>query len=182
MPITESELNRSTNTHLRAFAGDTVGDTLLRWRSQSDPREWWWLIIEHSAQRYTALRFQTLGALIRARSVAPSTQLADLPASRENPAAWDQPFPGVITPTSIEQQPTGTAQAQRMLQDTPVLIVLDHGQFRGILSSSFRTFAFTDRPLLDLLDEFIQSGSEPPLLSAPGEPPLLPPPDDPTER
>jgi hypothetical protein len=33
-----------------------------------------------------------------------------------------------------------------------------------------------------LLDEFIQSGSEPPLLSAPGEPPLLPPPDDPTER
>jgi hypothetical protein len=178
MPISESELKRNTNTHLLAVADDTVADTLLRWRSQPDPREWWWLIIAHGGEKYTALRFQALARLITAHSITGSTRLADLPVERENPAAWDQPIPGVITPVTVEQPQIGPAQAQRMLQDTPLLIVLHNGQFQGILSGSFRTFTFNDKPLLDLLDEFVQAPDAPPLLPNPDEPPLLPPSDD----
>jgi hypothetical protein len=161
MPIAETELNKAANAHLLRSADDTVYRALKAWRDTPDSYEWWWLIIDHGDQRYTAIRFEGIrDALARPDpGVHMNARLADLPPLRDNPDDWEHPFPGVVTPTVVEQDTMSTAGAFRAMKDGPgVLVVLQEGQFRGILSASERTFAFTDKPLLDMLDEFEKPG------------------------
>jgi hypothetical protein len=183
MPIAETELAKPTNAHVLRPADESVYKALHAWRHAADRQEWWWLIIDHGNQRYTAIRVDRLrDALMRANlGVTMETRLSDLPPQRDNPHDWEHPYPGVVTPTVVEQDSVGTARAHQMLQDSPgrVLVVLHNGQFRGILSAAERTFAFADKPLLDMLDEFEQrdSGSETIIIpnSDPPAPPVVPP-------
>ncbi len=165
MPIADSELDKTANAHLVRPAGDTLYTALQVWRSTPNSYEWWWLVIDHGDAQFTALRFEAVRDLLRdsEQRVTMHTRLGDLPPRRENPDAWGPPLPGVVTPVVVEQAAMGTARALQIMRDSPgrVLVVVNQGQFRGILSGSERTFAFTDKPLLDMLDDYEQ-GSEPP--------------------
>lgn len=164
MPIADSELNKAANAHLVRPAEDTVYSALQVWRSTPNSYEWWWLVIDHGEGQFTALRFETVRDLLQSPdyAVGMHTRLGDLPRRREDPANWGRPLPGVVTPVVVEQDAMGTARALQIMRDSPgrVLVVVNQGQFRGILSASERTFAFTDKPLLDMLDEYEQ-GSDP---------------------
>ncbi|NDJ74932.1 MAG: hypothetical protein GYB65_01625 [Chloroflexi bacterium] len=174
MPIDDTQLDKATNAHVLCPAQHTVHQALRAWRKQSNSYEWWWLIIEGDNRRYTATRFEELREMLAHAdlNVGMNTRLADLPPRRSNPADWDRPFPGVVTPTVTEQSALGTARALQTMQDSPgqVLVVLHEGRFRGILSASQRTFAFADKPLMDMLEEFETGGDEDTL--------ILPPRDD----
>lgn len=171
MPIADSELDKSANAHLLRPAADTIYQAVKSWRDTPDSFEWWWLIIEHSGQRYTAIRFETLRDLLKTGGASMNTHLDDLPSARENPADWDHPFPGVVSPNVVEQSSVGTALAVQMVRDSPgsVLVVVNNGQFRGILAAHERTFAFADVMLLDMLEEYEQQPEQNP--DAPVEPP-----------
>jgi hypothetical protein len=160
MPIDAMELDKAANAHLLCPATDTVYAALTTWRSTPNSYEWWWLVIGHGDRRYTALRFETLRDLLAApgAGVTMEMPLADLPPRRDNPADWERPFPGTVTPVVVEQNSMGTARAQQIVNDSPgrLLVVLDGDQFRGILSASERTFAFADTLLVDMLDEYEQ--------------------------
>jgi hypothetical protein len=188
MPIDAAELVKAANAHVIRPAHDTVYQTLKAWRATADSYEWWWLIIQHDNRRYTAIRFEGLRDVLTypGLNVTMNTPLTDLPSRRDNPADWERPFPGVVTPTVVEQTAMGTAHALQIMQDSPgqVLVVLHDGQFRGILSGSQRTFAFSDKPLLDMLDEFEQHGDDDTLILPPrlgGIPPSTPDTSEPPE-
>ncbi|MBN1678994.1 MAG: hypothetical protein JW966_01795 [Anaerolineae bacterium] len=175
MPIADSELDKTTNAYILQPADHTIHRALQIWRNTPTSFEWWWLIIEHGDQQYTALRFETLRETLSREyiNVNMNMRLGDLPAYRDNPADWDHPFPGVVTPKVIERDEVGTARALQIMRNSPgrVLIVLRNGLFYGILSSSERIFAFTDKPLLDMLDEFEQHGDTDTLILPPRERP-----------
>ncbi len=157
MPIADSELNKPSNAHIVRPARQSVHAALQYWRQQPGSYEWWWLIITSNDHRYAAIRFSVLRDLLQDpdAGVHMNTPLSDLPL--------DQPDrPGVVAPRVVEQDAMGTARALQMLEDSPgrVLIVLKNGTLRGILSVTERTFAFTDKPLLDMLDEFESSGND----------------------
>lgn len=164
MPIDDAQLDKATNAHITCPATDTVHRALQRWRATPNSFEWWWLIIEHGSQRFTAIRLEDLRQVLENESlgVDMNTALQDLPPRRDNPADWGRPYPGVVTPTVVEQTALSTAQALQTMQDSPgrVLVVLHDGHFRGILSAAERTFAFTDTPLLDMLDSFEAGGED----------------------
>lgn len=178
MPIADTELNKPANKYLLRPADESIYHALQTWKQSSDSQEWWWLIIEHGDRRYTALRFETLRDALAKGVIAMAARLADLPPRRENPADWQHPFPGIVTPVIVEQEAIGTARALQMVRESPghVLVVLNNGRVRGILSDSQRTFAFADKLLLDMLDQFEQeSGSETVILNQPPETPPTPP-------
>ena len=162
MPIADSELNKPANTHLLRPATETVLAALRAWRGTPDPYEWWWLVIEHADQHFTAIRFGELRDALAhdGMNVHMNTLLGDLPPRRDNPVDWERPFPGVVTPTVVDQATIGTARALRLVQDSParVLVVLADGAFKGILAAGERTFAFADQPLLDMLEQFEAPG------------------------
>jgi hypothetical protein len=164
MPIDDTQLDRETNAHLVRPATDTVYQALRAWRDTPNSYEWWWLIIEHDHRRYTAIRFEDLRELLGVpdSGVTMHTPLAVLPDRRNNPRDWQHPQPGVVTPTVVEQSAMGTARALQAMEDSPgrVLVVLHDGRLRGILSSAQRTFAFADKLLMDMLDEFEAGGSD----------------------
>jgi len=172
MPITDAELNKPSNTHLIRPATDSVYRALNSWLHAPNSYEWWWLIIDHANGKYTAIRFEGLRELLaRPESgVSMTTRLADLPPQQDNPADWEHPIPGVVSPTIVEQATVGTARAIQLRQDSPgrLLIVLNNGFFRGILSGPERIYAFTDKPLVDMIKEFEQeTGSETVIIQPP---------------
>jgi hypothetical protein len=178
MPIAETELDKPANKHLVRPAAESVFRALQLWRQTPESQEWWWLIIEHGERRYTALRFENLRETLAKQTISMTTRLSELPARRKNPADWEHPFPGVVTPVVVEQDAIGTARALQMVRESPghVLVVLKEGRVRGILSDSQRTFAFADKLLLDMLDQFEnESSSETVILNQPPEIPPTPP-------
>lgn len=185
MPIADSELNKSANAHLLRPASQTVHEALRAWRAVLGSYEWWWLIIDFDAGRFTAIRFDGLRELLSKGEVTMNTRLEDLPLRRENPADWDRPLPGVVMPKVVDQNTAGMASVQALLQNSPgrMVIVMNSGAFRGIISAGERTFAFADKPLLDMLDEFegisAQPPTAPPPLSAPDDVPPPGPTDPP---
>ncbi|MBN1202076.1 MAG: hypothetical protein JXJ20_09490 [Anaerolineae bacterium] len=179
MPIADAELHKAANAHLTRHASQTVYQALKAWRGTPGSYEWWWLIIDHGHQHFTAIRFEGLRDMLAHPDldVTMDTLLADLPPYRDNPANWEQPFPGVLEPAVVDQAEISTARALRMRDHSPghLLIVLSDEQFRGILSTSERIFAFTDKPLLDMLEEYEEAlSAEPPPLAAPDTDPTPP--------
>ncbi len=162
MPVAETELKKAANAHLIRPATETVFTALRAWRDTSGRYEWWWLVIQHDARLYTAIRFGSLRDLLvqRKRDVHMNTPLADLPYQRENPDDPDHPRSGVVSPTVIDGAAVNTAHALDIVETSPgqVVIVLQDGVFQGILSGTSRTFAFADKPLLDLLENFEMGG------------------------
>jgi len=162
MPVSDAELNQAANAHLLRPATETVFSALRVWRDTPGPQEWWWLVIQHDAQRYTALRFAELRDLLaqRKRGAHMNTPLADLPARRDNPDDPDRPVPGVVTPPVIDGAEIDAARAREIALTSPgqVVVVVRDEQFRGIVSITSRTFAFADKPLLDLLEDFEMGG------------------------
>jgi hypothetical protein len=176
MPIADAELNKLARAHLLRPASETVFTALRAWRSAPDCYEWWWLVIQHDERLYTAIRFAELRDLLiqQKRSVHMNTPLADLPYRRDNPDDPAHPLPGVVSPNVVDGATVQTARALQMTQASPgqVLIVLQDGKFRGILSMTSRTFAFADKPLLDLLEEFEMGGESETIIvprASPGE-------------
>ncbi len=166
MPIADATLTRPLNAHLWRPAHDTVLNALQMWRTTPQAAAWWWLVIDHSGGRFTALRFDTLRQLLLRRDlgVTMQTRLADLPPAQRNPADWTQPVPGVIEPRTVDQDAVSEARARTLQQNSPahLLVVLRDGIFRGVLASSDRTFAFTDDLLLDMIEQYEQQASETP--------------------
>jgi hypothetical protein len=162
MPVAESELKKAANAHLIRPATETVFTALRAWRDTPGRYEWWWLVIQHDARLYTAIRFGGVRDLLvqRKREVHMNTPLAELPYQRPNPDDPDQALPGVVSPTVIDGAEVNTARALDMVETSPgqVVIVLQNGVFQGILSSASRTFAFADKPLLDMLNDFEMGG------------------------
>jgi hypothetical protein len=162
MPVAENELNKAGNAHLIRPATETVFTALRAWRDTPGRDEWWWLIIQHDARLYTAIRFGSVRDLLarRKREVHMNTPLAELPYERPNPDDPDQPLPGVVSPTVVDGAEINTARALDRVQASPgqVVIVLQDGVFQGILSGTSRTFAFADKPLLDMLEDFEMGG------------------------
>jgi hypothetical protein len=162
MPIADAEMNKSANAYLCRPATETVFTALRAWRDTPDSFEWWWLIIEHGERQYTAIRLAGLRDLLvqRKRGVHMNTPLADLPYQRPNPDDPDHPLPGVVSAAVVDSEAVNTTRALEMVQASPgqVLVVLQNGKFRGILSATSRTFAFSDKPLLDLLNDFEMGG------------------------
>jgi hypothetical protein len=162
MPITDAELNKPAHAHLLRPASETVFTALRAWRDAPARYEWWRLIIQHGDRQYTAIRFAELRDLLvrQKRSVHMNTALADLPYRRDNPDDAAHPLPGVVSPTVVDGETVSPTRALEMAQASPgqVLIVLQDGKFRGILCVTSRTFAFADKPLLDLLEEFEMGG------------------------
>lgn len=166
MPIADAELAKPANAFLVRPADETVLAALRAWRDTPQSYEWWWLLIDHGAARFTALRFEDLRDLLASPDlgVTMQTRLADLPSRRENPDNWAQPWPGVYTPEVVQQDALSTAQALQRMRDAPgrILIVADGARLAGILTDTQRTFAFADRPLLDLLEDYEQPRHTPP--------------------
>jgi hypothetical protein len=162
MPIPDSELHKPSNAYLLRPASDNVHATLQAWRDSANSYEWWWLIVDHGDQQYAALRFESLRDILfhPDLDVHMNTRLADLPPLRVNPADPATPIPGVHRPHVVEQQALAPDDIFDRLRASPggVLVVVQDGRFRGILSSGVRTFAFTDLPLRALLEEFDRSG------------------------
>ena len=84
MPIADATLARPLNAHLWRPAHDTVLNALQMWRTTPQAAAWWWLVIDHSGGRFTALRFDTLRQLLLRRDlgVTMQTRLADLPPAQ----------------------------------------------------------------------------------------------------
>lgn len=162
MPIADAELHKPAHAHLLRPAAETVFTALRAWRDTPGRQEWWWLIIQHDDRLYTALRFSDLRDLLALgkRGAHMNTPLADLPYRRANPSDPDRPLPGAVSPTVVDGAQVSTARALEMVRESPgwVLVVLDGGKFRGILTESARTFAFADTPLLDMLETFETGG------------------------
>jgi hypothetical protein len=176
MPIADVELDKLARAYLLRPASETVFTALRAWRSAPDSYEWWWLVIQHDDQLYTAIRFAELRDLLvwPKHGVHMNTPLADLPYRRDNPNDPERPLPGVVSPNVVDGATVQTARALEMTQASPgqVLIVLQDGKFRGILGVTSRTFAFADKPLLDLLEEFEMGGESETIIvprAAPGE-------------
>lgn len=167
MPIADAELAKPANAYLVRPADETVLAALQAWRDAPQSYEWWWLLIDHGAARFTALRFEDLRKLLASPDlgVTMHTPLANLPACRENPDNWAQPWPGVVTPGVVQQDALSTAQALQRMRDVPgrILIVVDGTRLAGILTDTQRTFTFADRPLLDLLEDYEQPRHTPPV-------------------
>lgn len=181
MPIADTELHKPANSHIYAPASATILDALRTWRATADSYEWWWLIIGHADRTFTAIRFEGFRQLLTQpeTQVTMATRLDALPEQRENPLDWNRPHPGVVTPTVVEQDEMGAARAQQVARSSPggLLIVTRYGDLAGILSTSHRTFAFTDELLVDMLDEF-EHGTTPNRgnsLVTPDPPPDVPP-------
>lgn len=162
MPIADVELDRLARAHLLRPASETVFTALRAWRSAPDSYEWWWLVIQHPDQVYTAIRFEELRDLLTRQKpgVHMNTLLADLPPRRADPADPGRALPGVVVPDVVDGEAIQTARALEMMQTSPgqVLVVLQDGHYRGILGVINRTFAFPDKPLLDLLATFEMGG------------------------
>lgn len=165
MPIADTELDKPVNAYIVCPASSTVLEALEAWRSTPDSYEWWWLVIDHGGQRFTALRFEALRDLLTQPScgVDMDTLLGDLPSGSDNPADWSQPFVGAYTPDTVDQTRLSAAQAMQQVRTAPgqILIVLNGTELRGILTGSQRTFTFTDRHLLDMLADYEQTGTSP---------------------
>ena len=182
MPISTLELHKPSNVYRQQPDTATVLDALRDWHGTSESYEWWWLVIDHgitrSDSRFTAIRFEDVRALLSQREtqVAMTTLLGDLPPYRDNPVNWQQPFPGVITPPVIEQASMGTARALQLVRNTPggLVVVVNDGTLAGILSTSERTFAFTDNLLVDMLESFEQEHGTLPA-DLPNDPSINPP-------
>ncbi len=155
MPLPDSLLDKPLNAHRCRPAGETVLAALRDWRGTPGAASWWWLVIDHGQGRFTATRFDSLRQMLArpALGVTMATRLADLPAHAE-------PLPGVVTPPTVEQDAATPAQARQLQAASPggMLVVLRDGAFRGVLASAERTFAFTDRPLLDMIEQYEQVG------------------------
>lgn len=173
MPIPDSLLDKPQNAHLRRPAHETVYEALRAWRFTPHAADWWWLVIDHGGGAFRAAQFETLERMLRRPelNVTMRTRLADLPSAQD-----EHGVPGVLDPQTVEQNALTSAAARQAKASSPghVLIVLRSGAFRGILASAERTFAFTDHPLMDMLDQYEQqtaasSGSDSP--SSPPEPP-----------
>ena len=166
MPIPDATLARPLNAHLWRPAHETVLDALRAWRATPMSAGWWWLVIDHGSERFTALRFDTLRQMLVRPDlgVTMETRLADLPVARHNPTDWTQPLPGVIEPQTVDQDAVSEARARHLQQNSPanLLVVLRDGVFRGVLSGSERTFAFTDDLLLDMIEQYEQQAPESP--------------------
>jgi hypothetical protein len=158
MPIADAEFSKSTHAHLIRPATEPVLAALRAWRDAPDHVEWWWLIVQHSDQLYTAIRFAELRDALRDPDIQVhmNTPLAELPYRRPNPADPDHPFPGVVTPRVVDGDALTTEEAQRMIHDSPggVLVALRQGHFRGILSAAAPTTSVADPPLIELLGQF----------------------------
>lgn len=158
MPLTDADLNRAAHAHLLHSATDSVYHALRAWRDTPHCAEWWWLIIAHDDSDYTALRFETLREMLRNPHTAihMNTLLQDLPGPRPDPEHPDRQLPGVIMPETVEAAILSgdAARAAAQASEGGLLIVLHDGLFRGIISTGTRSFEFTDRPLLLLLDDF----------------------------
>ena len=124
----------------------------------------WWLRSIMGAARFRLYCLEDLATCSRPRSGGDDATLADLPSRRENPDNWAQPWPGVYTPEVVQQDALSTAQALQRMRDAPgrILIVADGARLAGILTDTQRTFAFADRPLLDLLEDYEQPRHTPP--------------------
>ncbi len=183
MPVTDADLNQPAHAHLLRPATETVFSALRVWRDTPGRQEWWWLVIEHDAQRYTALRFSELRDLLvqRKRRTHMNTPLTKLPARRDNPDDPDHPLPGVVTPIVVDGAVTGAAAAREIAHTSPgqVVVIVQDGQFQGIISITSRTFAFADKPLLDLLEDFEMGGESETIIMPHSTPNDEPPPGDP---
>lgn len=158
MPLPDSLLDKPLNAHRCRPADETVLAALRDWRATPGAASWWWLVIDHGQGRFTATRFDTLRQMLSqmAPEVTMTTRLADLPAQTEL-------LPGVVVPPAVEQEATAPAQARQLQAASPggLVVVLRDGAFRGVLASAERTFAFTDRPLLDMIEHYEQAGGAP---------------------
>jgi hypothetical protein len=162
MPIPDSELAQSFHAHIYRAATDSVYAALQAWRTTPGSRAWWWLVIEHDMQLYTAIRFSELYSLLKPvdAPVHMNTPLAELPHWRKNPNNPTRALPGIVTPLIVEQDGISMAQAQESVQESPenIVVVLRNKLFRGILTSGEHPFGFTDEPILDLLDQWESGG------------------------
>lgn len=158
MPLTDADLHRATHAHLYRPATESVYNTLRAWRDTPHSAEWWWLIIAHEDGYYTALRFETLREMLRMPHVGihMHTLLKDLPGPRPDPEHPGQQLPGVVEPDTVEAARLSgeAARAAAQTGEGGLLIVLHDGLYRGIISTGSRSFAFTDQPLMVLMDEF----------------------------
>lgn len=155
MPLLDSLLEKPLNAHRCRPAGETVFEALRDWRATRGAASWWWLVIDRGQGQFAAMRFEMLRQMLARTEpgVTMATRLADLPAQ-------DDPLPGVIAPPTVEQDAVTPAQVRQLQAASPggLVVVLRNGAFRGILTSAERTFAFTDRPLLDMIERYEQAG------------------------
>lgn len=159
MPISDDRLYAEVNAHILASATDTVRQAVKAWQAGRSRwgvgREWWWLIIQYDNGLYTAIAFEQLRDLLASPDVDVDfdTRLSALPA--EDHSDWRNPKPGVIATRVVDKERYSTANALHLAENAPgnMLVVMENGEFSGILSKRMRNFAMADLSLLNLLEE-----------------------------
>ncbi len=164
MPISDSELARPVHGHVRCPHTHSVHAALHAWRSTPGSVAWWWLIIEHKNQLYTAIRFSELYNLLKPLDapVHMNTPLADLPYWHRNPHNPTRGLPGVVSPAVVERDGISIAQVRELIEENPenVVVVLRNGVFQGIVSSDEHPVVYADEPLRELLAQFEAGGDD----------------------
>lgn len=160
MPIADDRLQADTNAYILMRANQTLRDALIEWSKGGTrwgtPREWWWLVIEHGSQKFTAIPFEQIRDLLGQPNsgVTMATVLAELPEAAQHPESW-QLSPGVITGKVADKTNYSTASALQLAENSPgqLLIVTEYGKCVGIISKRTRSFAMATFSLLKMLEE-----------------------------
>lgn len=170
MPISPDALSHA---YLVRPAHESLHTTLHVWRDTLNSQESWWLIIQHDDGRYTAARFADLRMMLPHPdlTVHMNTFLAELPARAD-----DGSRPGVVAPLIADMAATDAARAEGLRDQSPggVLIVMEDGAFKGILSQAMPAPASVSRSLRDILAAYDRLGNDDTVILPPNRRPANP--------
>ena len=162
MPISDAELNKPVNACVSRMGEETVHAALQTWRDTGDSYEWWWLVIAHGEQHFTAVRFEGLRDMLLNSEidVHMNTHLRDLPHEQPNPANPQRALPGVITPPVVQRAELDDDEAHQYLGAHPdtLVVVVEGSELKGIVSGAERQYGFSGLSLRALLEDFDEVG------------------------